>query len=66
MSDSNQTSAAAMSDEMLLTRLFELVAAGGLDSSELAQIDAAISERLQHSYGDDRQPVMKLVHAQAA
>lgn len=66
MSDHTQAGAASMSDDMLLTRLFELVAAGELDSNELAQLDATISQRLQQNYEDDKQPTVKLVRSQAA
>lgn len=67
MSDQNNPAgAASMSDDMLLTRLFELVAAGELDSNELAQLDATITQRLHQNYEDDKQPVMKLVRSQAA
>ncbi len=64
MSDqNNHAGAASMSDDMLLSRLFELVAAGELDSNELAQLDATISQRLQQNYENGQQPVMKLVQA---
>lgn len=66
MSDTTQAGAASMSDDMLLTRLFELVAAGDLDSRELAQLDAAISQRLQQNYEDGKPSVMKVVQSQAA
>lgn len=66
MSDHTQPGAASMSDDMLLTRLFELVAAGELDSNELAQLDATISQRLHQNYEDDKQPTVKLVRSQAA
>ncbi len=62
MSDNHQTADASLSDDMLLSRLFELVASGQLDSNELAQLDATISQRLQQNY-DGKQPVMKLVRA---
>lgn len=64
MSDqNNQAGSASMTDDMLLSRLFELVAAGELDSNELAQLDATISQRLQQNYENGQQPVMKLVRA---
>lgn len=66
MSDHTQAGAASMSDDMLLTRLFELVAAGELDSNELAQLDATISQRLHQNYEDGKQPTVKLVRSQAA
>jgi len=66
MSDNNQSGTASMSDDMLLSRLFELVAAGELDSNELAQLDATITQRLQQNYDDSKKSVMKLVQSQAA
>ncbi|MCL1633447.1 hypothetical protein M2650_02130 [Luteimonas sp. SX5] len=64
MSDqNNQAGTASMSDDMLLSRLFELVTAGELDSNELAQLDATISQRLQQNYENGQQPVVKLVRA---
>ncbi len=66
MSDNNQAGMASMSDDMLLSRLFELVAAGELDSNELAQLDAAITQRLEQNYNDSKKSVMKLVQSQAA
>lgn len=62
MSDNYSPADPSISDDMLLTRLFELVASGQLDSQELAQLDAAISQRLQQNY-DGKQPTMKLVRA---
>lgn len=62
MSDHHQAADPSLSDDMLLSRLFELVASGQLDSNELAQLDATISQRLQQNY-DGKQPVMKLVRA---
>jgi len=62
MSDDTSPADPSISDDMLLTRLFELVASGQLESQELAQIDAAISQRLQQNY-DGKQPTMKLVRA---
>ena len=62
MSDNYQAADPSLSDDMLLSRLFELVANGQLDSNELAQLDATISQRLQQNY-DGKQPVMKLVRA---
>lgn len=62
MSDNYSPADPSISDDMLLTRLFELVASGQLESQELAQIDAAISQRLKQNY-DEKQPAMKLVRA---
>lgn len=62
MSDNHPAADPSLSDDMLLSRLFELVANGQLDSNELAQLDATISQRLQQNY-DGKQPVMKLVRA---
>ena len=62
MSDNYSPADPSISDDMLLTRLFELVASGQLESQELAQLDAAISQRLQQNY-DGKQPNMKLVRA---
>jgi conjugal transfer/entry exclusion protein len=62
MSDNHHAADPSLSDDMLLSRLFELVANGQLDSNELAQLDATISQRLQQNY-DGKQPVMKLVRA---
>lgn len=66
MSDNNAMPMASMSDEMLLSRLFELVSEGNLDNPEVVELDATISQRLQQSYDDSKKSIMKLVQARAA
>ncbi|TWI04551.1 hypothetical protein IP90_00684 [Luteimonas cucumeris] len=63
MSDHNPMPTASMSDDMLLSRLFELVRNGELHSPEVSQLDAAIHQRLEQNYDDSRKPVMKLMQA---
>lgn len=51
----------SMSDDMALSRLFELIANGAQDSGELAQLDAMVYERLVQGYDDAKAQPLKLV-----
>ena len=60
MADNTQP-VGSMSDDMALSRLFELIASGEQDSGELAQLDAIVYERLAQGYDDAKARPLQLV-----